>query len=86
MSFFVGRSDWIRISDLYVPNVAFYQAELHSVIDEYLFNTFFLYCNKNLQFVQKKCESFYTFTFSACYSAKFIERKNPGFQFYSAVL
>ena len=28
---FYGRSDWTRTSDLYVPNVAFYQAELHSV-------------------------------------------------------
>ena len=26
-----GRSDWVRTSDLYVPNVALYQAELHSV-------------------------------------------------------
>ena len=25
-----GRSDWVRTSDLYVPNVALYQAELHS--------------------------------------------------------
>ena len=30
--YFNGRSDWTRTSDLYVPNVAFYQAELHSVI------------------------------------------------------
>ena len=28
--FFIGRSDWGRTSDLYVPNVALYQAELHS--------------------------------------------------------
>ncbi len=28
--FFIGRSDWVRTSDLYVPNVALYQAELHS--------------------------------------------------------
>lgn len=28
--FYYGRSDWTRTSDLYVPNVAFYQAELHS--------------------------------------------------------
>ena len=27
---FCGRSDWVRTSDLYVPNVALYQAELHS--------------------------------------------------------
>ena len=27
--FIIGRSDWTRTSDLYVPNVAFYQAELH---------------------------------------------------------
>ena len=26
----VGRIDWTRTSDLYVPNVAFYQAELQS--------------------------------------------------------
>ena len=26
----IGRSDWVRTSDLYVPNVALYQAELHS--------------------------------------------------------
>ncbi len=24
-----GRDDWIRTSDLYVPNVALYQAEPH---------------------------------------------------------
>ena len=29
--FYVGRSDGIRTSDFYVPNVALYQAELHSV-------------------------------------------------------
>ena len=28
--FYFGRSDWVRTSDLYVPNVALYQAELHS--------------------------------------------------------
>ena len=28
--FICGRSDWVRTSDLYVPNVALYQAELHS--------------------------------------------------------
>ena len=28
--FKIGRSDWVRTSDLYVPNVALYQAELHS--------------------------------------------------------
>ena len=27
-----GRIDWTRTSDLFVPNEAFYQAELHSVI------------------------------------------------------
>ena len=31
--FFIGRSDWVRTSDLYVPNVALYQAELHSEND-----------------------------------------------------
>ena len=30
MVYFSGRSDWVRTSDLYVPNVALYQAELHS--------------------------------------------------------
>ena len=30
VSFYCGRSDWVRTSDLYVPNVALYQAELHS--------------------------------------------------------
>ena len=29
--FFYGRIDWTRTSDLFVPNEAFYQAELHSV-------------------------------------------------------
>lgn len=29
--FFYGRNDWTRTSDLFVPNEAFYQAELHSV-------------------------------------------------------
>ena len=29
-AFYFGRSDWVRTSDLYVPNVALYQAELHS--------------------------------------------------------
>ncbi len=28
---FNGRNDWTRTSDLFVPNEAFYQAELHSV-------------------------------------------------------
>ena len=28
--FYIGRIDWTRTSDLYVPNVAFYQAELQS--------------------------------------------------------
>ena len=29
--FFNGRIDWTRTSDLFVPNEAFYQAELQSV-------------------------------------------------------
>ena len=28
--FCYGRNDWTRTSDLFVPNEAFYQAELHS--------------------------------------------------------
>ena len=28
--FFIGRIDWTRTSDLFVPNEAFYQAELQS--------------------------------------------------------
>ena len=30
--FYIGRIDWTRTSDLFVPNEAFYQAELQSDI------------------------------------------------------
>lgn len=41
--FYIGRNDWTRTSDLFVPNEAFYQAELHSVfVSEDIFNTFFI--------------------------------------------
>ena len=36
--FSFGRSDWTRTSDLYVPNVAFYQAELHSDNEAYIYH------------------------------------------------
>lgn len=36
--FYNGRSDWTRTSDLYVPNVAFYQAELHSDNEAYIYH------------------------------------------------
>ena len=58
MSFFVGRSDWIRISDLYVPNVAFYQAELHSVKYNSLLIQLFFIATQIFSFLQKKCESY----------------------------
>lgn len=32
--FYYGRNDWTRTSDLFVPNEAFYQAELHSGISK----------------------------------------------------
>ena len=34
--FFIGRNDWTRTSDLFVPNEAFYQAELHSVLTPHI--------------------------------------------------
>ena len=59
MSFFIGRNERIRTSDFYVPNVAFYQAELHSDI----FNTaidsiFFLTIKQNFQ---KNAKNFFPF-------------------------
>lgn len=36
--FSFGRSDWTWTSDLYVPNVAFYQAELHSDNEAYIYH------------------------------------------------
>lgn len=41
--FFIGRIDWTRTSDLFVPNEAFYQAELQSegalLIQQYFLKT-----------------------------------------------
>lgn len=47
--FFIGRIDWIRTSDLFDPNEAFYQAELQSdvqvaiLIHHYFFKTSFFF-------------------------------------------
>ena len=40
---FYGRNDWTRTSDLFVPNEAFYQAELHSVSFRVIVLTHFFY-------------------------------------------
>ena len=54
-AFFVfGRSDWIRTSDFYVPNVAFYQAELHSV-SSFLLIQKKIKSTRILYFFVKKC-------------------------------
>ena len=40
-----NRRDWIRTSDLYVPNVALYQAEPHAVIRHIVDNRrFYIEC------------------------------------------
>lgn len=36
--FFYGRIDWTRTSDLFVPNEAFYQAELQSESRTYVYH------------------------------------------------
>ena len=47
--FFIGRNDWTRTSDLFVPNEAFYQAELHSVTKCLQIITKNLFCKQNLK-------------------------------------
>ena len=62
--FISGRSDGIRTHDLYVPNVALYQAELHSA------NSYFLHmglCNLSQQ---KSTRFFYLFTCNDAFSPR----------------
>ncbi len=45
-----GRIDWTRTSDLFVPNEAFYQAELQSdTFNGLCFNIFFLIGKQNFK-------------------------------------
>ena len=69
---FIGRSDWIRISDLYVPNVAFYQAELHSVISLSFLILFFFIATKIFNFHKKSMKDIKLPYFSHLTKCKFI--------------
>ncbi len=56
-----GRNDWTRTSDLFVPNEAFYQAELHSDLFRKTYLSHFLYnTSKILKKIKKDFNLSYT--------------------------